>query len=63
MKNVKKDGRVYPIAWDLARMLSESLTLKDERIWCQDNKRIAPYGMSTACSFAISKAVTPEKPV
>jgi hypothetical protein len=24
------------------------LTLKDERIWCQDNLRLAPYGMGNA---------------
>ena len=48
VKNVKKGGRVYPIAWDLARMLGENFTLKDERIWCQDNQRIAPYGIGSA---------------
>ena len=48
VKNVKKGGRVYPLAWDLARRGSEFLTLKDEKIWCQDNQRLAPYGMGSA---------------
>ncbi len=48
VKNVKKGGRIYPLAWDLARRLGEYFTLKDERIWCQDNVRLAPYGMGSA---------------
>ncbi|MBF8256282.1 MAG: Methyltransferase [Anaerolineales bacterium] len=48
VKNVKKRGRVYPLAWDLARRLSETYTLKDEKIWCQDNIRLAPYGLGHA---------------
>ena len=48
VKNVKKGGRIYPLAWDLARMLSQTFTLKDERIWCQDNQRLAPYGLGNA---------------
>jgi DNA modification methylase len=48
VKNVKKGGRVYPLAWDLARQLSRVYTLKDERVWCQDNQRLAPYGLGNA---------------
>jgi DNA modification methylase len=48
VKNVKKGGKVYPLAWDLARALGETYTLKDERIWCQDNQRLAPYGLGSA---------------
>ncbi len=48
VKNVKKGGRVYPLAWDLGRRLGEVLELKDEKIWCQDNQRLAPYGMGSA---------------
>jgi DNA modification methylase len=48
VKNVKKGGTIYPLAWDLARHLGEFLTLKDEKIWCQDNQRLAPYGMGHA---------------
>jgi DNA modification methylase len=48
VKNVKKGGRVYPLAWDLAAALSNTYTLKDEKIWCQDNLRLAPYGLGNA---------------
>lgn len=48
VKNVKKGGKIYPLAWDLARQLEGFYTLKDERIWCQDNQRLAPYGLGNA---------------
>ncbi|HEY6042625.1 MAG TPA: DNA methyltransferase [Anaerolineae bacterium] len=48
VKNVKKGGRMYPLAWDLASKLRESFTLKDEKIWVQDNQRLAPYGLGSA---------------
>jgi len=48
VKNVKKGGKVYPLAWDLGKRLSTLYTLKDERIWCQDNQRLAPFGMGNA---------------
>lgn len=44
VKNVKKQGKLYPLAWDLARLLSDLYVLKDERIWIQDRTRLAPYG-------------------
>ncbi len=48
VKNIKKGGKIYPLAWDLASQLGEVFTLKDERIWVQDNIRLAPYGMGNA---------------
>lgn len=48
VKNVKKGGTIYPLAWDLARQLGKVYRLKDEKIWCQDNTRLAPYGMGSA---------------
>jgi DNA modification methylase len=48
VKNVKKGGRLYPLAWDLARTLGQVYTLKDEKIWCQDDIRLAPYGLGSA---------------
>ena len=48
VKNVKKKGKIYPLAWDLAGHLSHTYTLKDERIWCQDDIRLAPYGLGNA---------------
>jgi hypothetical protein len=48
VKNVKKGGKVYPLAWDLANYLGKIYTLKDEKIWVQDNQRLAPYGFGSA---------------
>jgi DNA modification methylase len=48
VKNVKKGGVIYPLAWDLGRKLGEIYRLKDEKIWCQDDIRLAPYGMGSA---------------
>jgi DNA modification methylase len=48
VKNVKKGGKIYPLAWDLARLLGKTYTLKDERLWCQDDIRLAPYGIGNA---------------
>ncbi|MBN2551106.1 MAG: hypothetical protein JXB15_18230 [Anaerolineales bacterium] len=48
VKNVKKGGKLYPLAWDLARQLGQVYQLKDERIWCQDDIRLAPYGLGSA---------------
>ena len=44
IKNVKKGGQMYPLAWDLARILSKKYVLKDEKIWIQDKVGLAPYG-------------------
>jgi DNA modification methylase len=48
VKNVKKGGRIYPLAWDLGQALGKVYTLKDEKIWLQDNQRLAPYGLGSA---------------
>jgi DNA modification methylase len=48
VKNVKKGGKIYPLAWDIARELGKTYTLKDERLWLQDNQRLAPYGLGSA---------------
>jgi DNA modification methylase len=48
VKNVKKGGRIYPLAWDIARELGKTYTLKDEKIWVQDNQRLAPFGLGSA---------------
>jgi 16S rRNA G966 N2-methylase RsmD len=44
VKNVKKRGKVYPLAWHLAMRLSEQLLLCHEQFWCQDDQRLAPFG-------------------
>jgi DNA modification methylase len=48
VKNIKKGGRIYPFAWDLASCLQNTYTLKDEKIWCQDNQHLSPYGLGNA---------------
>ncbi len=48
VKNVKKGGKIYPLAWDLGKRLDTTFALKDEKIWCQDNIRLFPYGMGNA---------------
>jgi len=44
IKNVKKNGKFYPLAWDLAKKLTDKYELKDEKIWIQDKVALAPYG-------------------
>ncbi|MFH1543237.1 MAG: DNA methyltransferase [Patescibacteria group bacterium] len=44
IKNVKKEGKLYPLAWDLAKRLGTLYVLKDEKIWAQDKVGLAPYG-------------------
>ncbi len=41
------DGIMRPIAWDLARRFSRMYELKQEQIWCQDNKRLGCWGFPT----------------
>ena len=48
VKNVKKGGKMYPLAWDIARELGKTYTLKDEKLWMQDNQRLAPFGLGSA---------------
>jgi DNA modification methylase len=48
VKNVKKKGKMYPLAWDIGREVGKFFTLKDEKIWCQDNQALAPFGMGNA---------------
>lgn len=48
VKNVKKGGKIYPLAWDIARELGQVYTLKDEKIWMQDNQPLAPFGLGSA---------------
>jgi DNA modification methylase len=39
-----EDGEMKPVAWDLAKSLSSLFVLKQERIWCQDNKSLGFWG-------------------
>jgi len=38
------NGEMKPLAWDLAKKLSNLYTLKQEKIWCQDNKPLGIWG-------------------
>lgn len=44
VKNVKKKGVIYPLAWDLTFALQDFLVFKGEQFWCQDDQRLAPFG-------------------
>lgn len=44
VKNVKKGGKLYPLAWDMAKRLGQKYVLKDERLWIQDEIGLSPYG-------------------
>ncbi|MBN2011986.1 hypothetical protein JW960_21845 [candidate division KSB1 bacterium] len=44
VKNIKKKGKNYPLAWDLAERLQERVILLPESFWLQDDISIAPYG-------------------
>ncbi len=44
VKNIKKKGKNYPFAWDLANLLMERFELLPEVFWCQDDINLAPYG-------------------
>lgn len=35
---------VKPLAWDLARRISQTLSFQGERIWCQNSKRLGIWG-------------------
>ena len=46
--NVFADGRLYPLAFDTLITLSQRWTPKDEKIWCQNNKPLFPFGLYSA---------------
>ena len=43
VKNIKKGGKNYPLAWDLCKELKNFILLS-EIFWLQDDQSIAPYG-------------------
>lgn len=47
LKNVKKEGVTYPLAFDLYERLSDHFTPLPEQIWVQDNIKLFPYAMFT----------------
>jgi len=43
--NIYAQGKIWPLAFDTFNMLSKKWTPKDEKIWCQHNKKLFPFGM------------------
>jgi DNA modification methylase len=48
VKNIKKGGKIYPLAWDLGQHLGQTYRLKDEKIWVQNDIPLAPYGLGNS---------------
>jgi DNA modification methylase len=48
VNNVYKNSKLYPLAFDLASRLGKHYTLKDEQIWCQDDKQLIALGINNA---------------
>ncbi|MHA2384908.1 MAG: DNA methyltransferase [Candidatus Thorarchaeota archaeon] len=45
VQNMRDEGNIFrPIAWDLACRFSETYELRQEQVWCQDNKRLGCWG-------------------
>jgi DNA modification methylase len=45
LQNIRsEEGDMEPLAWELALKLRSVFTLKQERIWCQDNKLLGIWG-------------------
>jgi DNA modification methylase len=40
----KKDGEMEPVAWNLAKKLNKAFILRQEFIWCQDQKFMGIWG-------------------
>lgn len=43
--NVYSKGRLWPLAFDTLTSLAKKWVPKDEQIWCQDNRKLHPFGM------------------
>ncbi|MEN6643399.1 MAG: DNA methyltransferase [Armatimonadia bacterium] len=41
------NGEVRPLAWDLQRRISQTLSFQGERIWCQNSKPLGIWGYPT----------------
>jgi DNA modification methylase len=44
LQNYMHKGNYITLAWDFAIKMKEYYQLRGERIWCQDNKTLFPYG-------------------
>lgn len=43
--NVYQNGRLWSLAFDTFNRLSKKWVPKDEQIWCQDSRKLHPFGM------------------
>ena len=48
VNNIYKNSRLFPLAFDLASKLNGHYVLKDEQIWCQDDKPLIALGINSA---------------
>ncbi len=48
VNNIYKNGKLYPLAFELACKLGKYYALKDEQVWCQDDKRLVALGINNA---------------
>ena len=44
LQNYMDAGEYKTLAWDVAKELGRHFQFRGERIWCQDNKTLYPYG-------------------
>ncbi|MBI2572717.1 hypothetical protein HYV86_02565 [Candidatus Woesearchaeota archaeon] len=44
LQNYMDKGNYTPLAWDFAKEMMKYYQFRGERIWCQDNKTLYPYG-------------------
>ena len=44
LQNYRDGGEYKTLAWDFAQEMKKHFQLRGERIWCQDNKTLYPYG-------------------
>jgi len=44
LQNYMHKGDYKMLAWDFAREMTKHYQLRGERVWCQDNKTLFPYG-------------------
>ncbi|MAF99352.1 MAG: hypothetical protein CMH61_01960 [Nanoarchaeota archaeon] len=44
LQNYMEKGNYQMLAWDFAREMAKHYQFRGERIWCQDNKTLFPYG-------------------
>lgn len=44
LKNYMDKGEYKTLAWDVGKALSQHYQFRGEKLWCQDNKTLYPYG-------------------